>query len=170
MFLVIIVTGVVRDHRHADRNEDEPLQLARHPQRSLGRGLVTAMLDIMPIVRFEDTEDGGVAAKRDVEGSLGLEGSACESSRGLECISTAGQPNPQEFEISLTDQQSERRGPTASELNTDAEPNVCNFSCPICTDNFIRSQDLRVLPCNHQFHPQCIDPWLLNFSGTCPLW
>jgi hypothetical protein len=29
---------------------------------------------------------------------------------------------------------------------------------------------VRVLPCNHSFHPACIDPWLLNVSGTCPLW
>jgi hypothetical protein len=26
------------------------------------------------------------------------------------------------------------------------------------------------LPCKHQFHPACIDPWLINVSGTCPLW
>jgi hypothetical protein len=44
-----------------------------------------------------------------------------------------------------------------------------NFSCPICTDDFVKGQDLRVLPCNHQFHPECIDPWLVNVSGTCPL-
>ncbi|UKZ80449.1 hypothetical protein TrVFT333_008210 [Trichoderma virens FT-333] len=28
---------------------------------------------------------------------------------------------------------------------------------------------MRVLPCNHTFHPNCIDPWLINVSGTCPL-
>jgi hypothetical protein len=27
-----------------------------------------------------------------------------------------------------------------------------------------------VLPCQHKYHPNCIDPWLLNVSGTCPLW
>jgi hypothetical protein len=29
---------------------------------------------------------------------------------------------------------------------------------------------VRVLPCQHQFHPPCVDPWLVNVSGTCPLW
>ncbi|KAK3393512.1 hypothetical protein B0H63DRAFT_458386 [Podospora didyma] len=29
--------------------------------------------------------------------------------------------------------------------------------------------DVRKLPCRHLFHPICIDPWLLDFSVTCPL-
>ncbi|KAL1955488.1 hypothetical protein VTO42DRAFT_8514 [Malbranchea cinnamomea] len=41
--------------------------------------------------------------------------------------------------------------------------------CPICTDDFIKGQDVRILPCNHKFHPNCVDPWLVNVSGTCPL-
>merc|ERR1711939_833497 len=41
--------------------------------------------------------------------------------------------------------------------------------CSICTEDFERGQDVRVLPCQHSFHPACIDPWLLNVSGTCPL-
>lgn len=88
--LVIIVTGVVRAHRHADRNENEPLQLARRPQEGLGRGLVRAMLNRIPIAKFEDTKDGGVTAKRDVERSLGLEDSVCELSPSLECTANAG--------------------------------------------------------------------------------
>lgn len=42
-------------------------------------------------------------------------------------------------------------------------------SCSICTEDFVVGSDLRVLPCNHRFHPECVDPWLLNVSGTCPL-
>ncbi|PSR77793.1 hypothetical protein BD289DRAFT_509295 [Coniella lustricola] len=41
--------------------------------------------------------------------------------------------------------------------------------CSICTDDFTVGEDVRVLPCNHKFHPQCVDPWLVNVSGTCPL-
>ena len=53
---------------------------------------------------------------------------------------------------------------SAENLDPDDAP-----GCSICTENFELGQDLRVLPCDHQFHPACIDPWLLNVSGTCPL-
>lgn len=45
-----------------------------------------------------------------------------------------------------------------------------HLGCSICTDDFCTGEDVRVLPCNHKFHPACVDPWLLNVSGTCPLW
>ncbi|KAG8901226.1 hypothetical protein FRB99_005467 [Tulasnella sp. 403] len=43
--------------------------------------------------------------------------------------------------------------------------------CPICLTEFEEGDDLRVLPCEgqHKFHPDCIDPWLLQVSGLCPL-
>ncbi|RCI16378.1 hypothetical protein L249_2454, partial [Ophiocordyceps polyrhachis-furcata BCC 54312] len=44
-----------------------------------------------------------------------------------------------------------------------------NLGCSICTEDFCVGEDVRVLPCNHQFHPNCVDPWLVNVSGTCPL-
>lgn len=44
-----------------------------------------------------------------------------------------------------------------------------SLGCSICTEDFALGEELRVLPCNHKFHPFCVDPWLLNVSGTCPL-
>uniref|UniRef100_A0A8D0HTG6 Ring finger protein 215 n=1 Tax=Sphenodon punctatus TaxID=8508 RepID=A0A8D0HTG6_SPHPU len=41
-------------------------------------------------------------------------------------------------------------------------------SCAICLDQFYKNQCLRVLPCLHEFHRDCIDPWLL-LQQTCPL-
>ena len=43
-------------------------------------------------------------------------------------------------------------------------------SCSICTEDFGRGVEFRLLPCGHRFHPACIDPWLLQRSLTCPLW
>ncbi|XP_066834948.1 RING finger protein 215 [Anser cygnoides] len=41
-------------------------------------------------------------------------------------------------------------------------------SCAVCLDQFCKSQWLRVLPCAHEFHRDCVDPWLL-LQQTCPL-
>ena len=44
-------------------------------------------------------------------------------------------------------------------------------TCPICIIDFEEGDDLRVLPCEgkHRFHQSCVDPWLLELSGSCPL-
>ncbi|KAF9501495.1 hypothetical protein BDN71DRAFT_1501208 [Pleurotus eryngii] len=44
-------------------------------------------------------------------------------------------------------------------------------TCPICIVDFEEGDDLRVLPCegNHRFHQQCVDPWLLELSSSCPI-
>jgi hypothetical protein len=50
-------------------------------------------------------------------------------------------------------------------------PRKCQYlACSICTEDFVIPENVRVLPCNHMFHPACIDPWLLFKSATCPLW
>lgn len=42
-------------------------------------------------------------------------------------------------------------------------------SCAICVDNFKDGVMMRVLPCSHRFHLECIDEWLINHSDLCPL-
>lgn len=42
-------------------------------------------------------------------------------------------------------------------------------SCAICVDDFKEGDMMRVLPCNHHFHLDCIDEWLINHSDLCPL-
>lgn len=43
-------------------------------------------------------------------------------------------------------------------------------SCPVCTEDFAECENVRILPCAHIYHQRCIDPWLLDFGSTCPLW
>eukprot|EP00644_Phytophthora_capsici_P001339 jgi/Phyca11/542817/estExt2_Genewise1Plus.C_PHYCAscaffold_100213 len=39
--------------------------------------------------------------------------------------------------------------------------------CCICLNDYEASQSLRVLPCAHHFHKECVDEWLL-VNSTCP--
>ena len=40
------------------------------------------------------------------------------------------------------------------EGETNTDDNAENgLACSVCTDDFTKGQDVRVLPCNHQFHP-----------------
>jgi hypothetical protein len=39
--------------------------------------------------------------------------------------------------------------------------------CCICLNDYEPAQSLRVLPCAHHFHKDCVDEWLL-VNSTCP--
>lgn len=41
--------------------------------------------------------------------------------------------------------------------------------CGVCLVDFDDGDELRVLPCGHYFHKECIDHWLLNSATVCPI-
>ncbi|XP_019855671.1 PREDICTED: RING finger protein 150-like [Amphimedon queenslandica] len=41
-------------------------------------------------------------------------------------------------------------------------------TCAVCLENFKHNDIIRPLPCSHEFHKKCIDPWLES-KGNCPL-
>lgn len=47
---------------------------------------------------------------------------------------------------------------------------IAGVTCLICVDDFVDGDRVRTLPCGHNFHPACIDPWLLDRSTACPSW
>ncbi|KAL4927694.1 RING-H2 finger protein [Aspergillus undulatus] len=180
LFLSIIITGAIRAHRHPERYG--PRQRPGRPRQSRARGIARAMLETIPIVKFGDNNDGTSKVdvdKGDVE--MSLESEVPNSNSGLRVDQDQGQPRqptatgpenetPRDADAATPAAESntnKERGDAMKETETPTEQP--NFSCPICTDDFVKGQDLRVLPCNHQFHPECIDPWLVNVSGTCPL-
>lgn len=60
---------------------------------------------------------------------------------------------------------------SAREIDTGMPESIGRETCPICIVDFEEGDDLRVLPCEgkHRFHQSCVDPWLLELSGSCPI-
>ncbi|KAF2268126.1 hypothetical protein CC78DRAFT_37048 [Lojkania enalia] len=176
LFLVIIITGAIRAHRNPERYG--PRDVLGRPRQSRARGLGRAILDTIPIVKFgeretpkpTDVELGSTAEAREVNNAndevrvqskpAGTEAQTAENIEGQRDDDDAEQPSgiaPAQPAATST--------PTAQNNSSPDE----GLGCSICTDDFEKGQDIRVLPCNHKFHPECVDPWLLNVSGTCPL-
>lgn len=171
LFLLIIITGALKAHRHPETYG--PRNVLGRPRQSRARGIARAMLDTIPIVKFGGRDAGKPA---DVE----LQQSAPETTinAGMQSALHA-EPN----HVAANPEGGRSVGTTefigigaatpvtaASAATNDVPSGEEGLGCSICTDDFEQGQDIRVLPCNHKFHPACVDPWLLNVSGTCPLW
>lgn len=60
------------------------------------------------------------------------------------------------------------RDDSVQEQSVQPVPNT--EACAICLDDYISdATPVRQLPCNHIFHPHCIDPFLTTRSSLCPL-
>lgn len=46
--------------------------------------------------------------------------------------------------------------------------NTSNEQCAICVSEYQSDEIITTLPCNHEFHKNCVDPWLLE-KGLCPI-
>ncbi|KAF2147852.1 hypothetical protein K461DRAFT_73443 [Myriangium duriaei CBS 260.36] len=172
LFLVIIAMGAIRAHRHPERYGPRAARRGRSHQTRAG-GLARAMLDSLPIVKFGAPE---TPKQPDVELANANEHSETVRSDSAPTLTKENTPDqtPKQSPDSSPelDRSSVRSGigpATVAAQPADPQNNEEAPSCSICTDDFEPGQDMRVLPCDHKFHPACVDPWLVNVSGTCPL-
>lgn len=42
-------------------------------------------------------------------------------------------------------------------------------TCPICLNEYEEGDKMRILPCEHAYHVECIDKWLLRNNRFCPV-
>lgn len=159
LFLVIIITGAIRAHRHPERYG--PRAIVGRPRQSRARGIGRAILDGIPIVKFGEREEPKPA---DVE--MGTTASTQENRQNSEPSTADRSAGGANADGTTAVDGIAAAGATSS---ANAIDDSGTQGCSICTEDFERGQDQRVLPCDHRFHPECIDPWLLNVSGTCPL-
>ena len=156
LFVIIIVTGAIRAHRHPERYGPRTI-IGGRGRQSRARGIARAMLDTLPIVKFGDRLEPHTAQKDPTNADIEM--------NNTEQPNTTPRPSPDDTTATSNSAPS-ADGQASSGDGTDAEGHL---GCSICTEDFTKGEEVRVLPCNHKFHPDCVDPWLLNVSGTCPL-
>ncbi|KAI9652043.1 MAG: hypothetical protein M1831_007235 [Alyxoria varia] len=192
LFLVIIITGAIRAHRHPERYRPRVLGGQGRPSRA--KGLARAMLDSIPIVKFGDNQQHKEPGEGegDVEMAEGSSDSNRRRSGDQQSQTGSGAREHREEESegspraarTSADGSVEEPTTVATAATSSAQPSKRNskapgagagsnaeegLGCSICTEDFVKGEDIRVLPCDHKFHPACVDPWLLDVSGTCPL-
>ena len=189
LFIIIIITGAVRAHRHPERYGPRVGAAGRGGQ-SRAKGIARAMLATLPIVKFGDqdtTAPKPPTAGRDIEMNSSEFLNAGESEApnngsgatkdseavpGLEAAGASPEQPVSDDKKSKSPAEGAEGATTAGNghgHNADGTQEDGTLGCSICTEDFNRGEEVRVLPCNHKFHPACVDPWLLNVSGTCPL-
>lgn len=75
------------------------------------------------------------------------------------------------YQSSPAKDQQHRRDATSNEGDgeTDDPEKELKRKCSICLDYFENGQQLRILPCLHQFHSGCVDRWLSRGKAECPV-
>ena len=56
---------------------------------------------------------------------------------------------------------------SSSTLNEDGQNIEDHECCRICLVEYENGDQIRILPCNHEFHKDCIDSWLVK-NSSCP--
>jgi hypothetical protein len=158
LFVVIITTSAIRAHRYPDRYGPRRAHGGRARQ-SRAKGLAMAVLETLPVVKFGDRQQ----SKPDPD--FDMETATTDGQDIQRAASHSSEP-----QVDPTTGASSRAQPSTGDQVDGQDPQDQSPGCSICTDDFKVGEDVRVLPCNHQYHPACIDPWLINVSGTCPLW
>ncbi|KAI0479273.1 hypothetical protein GGR56DRAFT_371196 [Xylariaceae sp. FL0804] len=174
LFLIIIATGAVRAHRHPERYGPRAGSNGRSRQ-SRAKGLARAVLETLPIVKFGDPEPNKPDAENEL-GSVSTNGQSPSTQGRSDVVQEGAEQSTPSGAItgtgasSVPAEASRAEGSSAASPKTEDQPvGDENPGCSICTEDFARGEDVRVLPCNHKFHPNCVDPWLINVSGTCPM-
>lgn len=108
------------------------------------------MLDKMPLYVFQRSENHA------------------ENHSSISSDQDHGQPNPAAVATNPKEP-----GTTSIDLAKGRQPMRSHFdqpTCAICLDDFEHGEtNVRQLPCEHIFHPECVDEFLRDNSSLCPL-
>ena len=102
--------------------------------------------------------------------SLMLSGCVCSFCLSVWLQDTEPPPAPARPERRrLTREQVESLLPAHQRIGHADDSSETPCECSICLDDFTEGDYVRKLPCNHEYHSECIVKWLVERHSTCPL-
>lgn len=137
-----------RDHHSG---EEQPVEAPRRI------GLTQAIVDTFPIIKFNKSQPEPTTPSR-----VPLKTLPSDELTPMELSYSKPYADKSFSQISQSSTVDSGRSTPAP---------VSDAQCPICLLEFEDGDEIRVLPCEgaHRFHKDCVDPWLLAVSTSCPL-
>ncbi|CZR63999.1 uncharacterized protein PAC_13896 [Phialocephala subalpina] len=165
LFCGLLCLGYFRASWQPARYGPRPAGLGQRKQ-SRAKGLTRAVVESLPIVRFgnDRVKDVELAESTRVEGAFeetGRDGDIGTVKLGVLPKIDAGLTVPAAVHEGA-EVRTSSSGSARQEWQSDS-------NCLICLEEFVENEEIRLLPCNHKFHPKCVDPWLEDVSGSCPV-
>jgi len=154
-----------REHRgrQAVNAQELALKLAIHSLPTKIYGSQTSGSPSMP----SEDDERATSSSRTARTATGT--AIDSSSSGSACAALTDPPSVNRLNGSCAD------GAEASEAEANERANE-QLECAICLGLFVIDEELRTLPCGHDFHRDCVDEWLLGKGRrthdqlpSCPL-
>ncbi|RAL13096.1 uncharacterized protein BO97DRAFT_433829 [Aspergillus homomorphus CBS 101889] len=157
IIIIILKLKSSRRARYQSSDSSSNLRSPRAPAtygRSRKKTLSRTALDEIPIYRIEKSP----GSRR--------RSSSPDMERGISCQRSNTNRPRCTFTLEHPDQDLVLREPISSVGGS----TTIDLVCAICTENYTEGQLVRSLACHHRYHAKCIDDWLVNAAGSCPLW
>ncbi|CAG8445691.1 7211_t:CDS:2 [Acaulospora colombiana] len=192
LFFIIVVVNIIKNRLRPSS------QSAGEGNSNSGNGIAKSVLDSFPVYLFslgnnggdktsEDAKTGDASDEPVLESLKVIDEKTLESTEEIKLSDQTPSENKEE-EVDVTidgsaddavdvsnNHQTKDSQLNRTTLLPSAISSVFNkvtdeqLTCPICLGDFESGEELRILPCHHQYHTVCIDPWLLNTSPLCPM-
>ncbi|KAI8367604.1 uncharacterized protein BYT42DRAFT_586864 [Radiomyces spectabilis] len=159
----LLATPMTPYPAQAEKKVIDPSALSIFPIRTIGEPSIDAAVDAAAVGAAAGSERRSL----DSHSTPASHPTAVKIAPAID-NNTMVDANPAEASTRHEDStRSENPEAAVRDLITDAS---CNeVTCVFCLDEFACGDKVRKLPCGHEYHVECIDPWLTLKSASCPL-